>query len=102
MLIEAKYEKDKIKATHVQRIDGISRYCRDLAKDPSNGFTKDRQMRRVGSFPTFALMNYDRSHPGWFSRVAVNKDFQDKQKAWREFLDSEYAKPFMMVERMKH
>lgn len=102
MLISAKYEKDKMIATHVQRIDGISRYCQDLAKDQSNGFTKDRSMRRVGSFPTFTLLAYDQSNPGWYKRITENKDFEDKQRAWKEFLKSEYAKPFMMVDKMKH
>ena len=102
MLIEAKYKNDKISALHAQNIAGIPEYCHDLAKDPSNGFTKDRNMRRIGSFPTFTLMEYDRVHPGWYKRITENKDFQDKQKAWREFLNSDYAKPFMMVEKMKH
>ncbi len=102
MLISAKYEKDKAIMTHVQRIDGISRYCNDLAKDQSNGFTKDRNMRRIGSFPTFTLLSYDQSNPGWYKRVTENNDFVDKQKAWKEFLKSDYAKPFMMVDKMKH
>jgi hypothetical protein len=102
MLISAKYKNDKVIATHVEKIDEQSAYCHDLAKDQSNGFTKDRQMRRIGSFPTFTLMEYDRCHPGWYARVTINKDFQDKHKAWREFLDSDYSKPFMMVEKMKH
>ena len=102
MLISAKYKGDKVVATHVQNISGISEYCRDLAKDPSNGFTKDRSMRRIGSFPNAALHLYDATHPGFMQRIAENNDFQDKQKAWKEFLASEYAKPFMMVEKMKH
>ena len=102
MLIEAKYKDDKVSVLHAQNIAGIPDYCRDLAKDQSNGFTKDRNMRRIGSFPTFTLMEYDRLHPGWYKRVSTNKDFQDKQKAWREFLGSDYAKPFMMVEKLKH
>ena len=102
MLIEAKYKDDKVSVLHAQNIAGIPDYCRDLAKDQSNGFTKDRNMRRIGSFPTFTLMEYDRLHPGWYKRVSANKDFQDKQKAWREFLGSDYAKPFMMVEKLKH
>jgi hypothetical protein len=102
MLISAKYKSDKVTATHVERIDEQSAYCRDLAKDQSNGFTKDRNMRRIGSFPTVTLMEYDRTHPGWYTRACITKDFQDKQKAWKEFLDSDYAKPFMMVEKMKH
>lgn len=102
MLISAKYKNDEIHATHVERIDDQVRYSRELAKDQSNGFTKDRNMRRVGSFPTFTLMAYDQVHTGWYKRITENKDFQDKQKAWREFLDSEYAKPFLMVEKLKH
>lgn len=102
MLIKSNYEGDKIVSQHVQRIDEISDYCRDLAKDESNGFTKDRSMRRVGSFPIFTLMEYDRCHPGWYKRAAESPDLQTKQKAWREFLASDYAKPFMMVEKLKH
>ena len=102
MLISAKYKEDKISATHVVRVDDQIRYSKELAKDQSNGFTKDRNMRRIGSFPTFTLMEYDRVHPGWYNRITYNQDFQDKQKAWKEFLGSEYAKPFMMVEKMKH
>jgi hypothetical protein len=102
MLISAKYENDKIVAQHVQNIAGIPEYCRELSKDESNGFTKDRSMRRVGSFPSFTLMEYDRLHPGWYARASQTKDLQDRQKAWREFLSSDYAKPFMMVEKLKH
>jgi hypothetical protein len=102
MLVSAKYKNDTIRATHIQKIDEISSYCQDLAKDSSNGFTKDRKMRRIGSFPVFTLMEYDRCHPGWYKRISINKDYADKQKAWKEFIDSDYAKPFMMVEKMKH
>lgn len=102
MLIEARYKGDKIVATHVQKIDEQVKYCQDLAKDRSNGFTKDRAMRRIGSFPTLTLLEYDRVHPGWYNRVMKNLDFADKQKAWKEFLASEYAKPFMMVEKLLH
>jgi hypothetical protein len=102
MLIEAKYKNDRIIATRVDKIGDQINYCQDLAKDRSNGFTRDRTMRRVGSFPTFTLMEYDRLHPGWYARCTQMNDFKDKQKAWREFLDSDYAKPFMMIEKMKH
>jgi hypothetical protein len=102
MLISAKYKNDCIQATHVEKIDDQVRYCNDLAKDRSNGFTKDRNMRRLGSFPTFTLMEYDRIHPGWYARVTETNDRDDKQKAWREFLGTDYAKPFMMVEKLKH
>ena len=102
MLIRATYDKDKIKATHVQRIDEISRYCNDLSKDPSNGFTKDRSMRRVGSFPVLTLMEYDRENPGWYQMASTEKDPVLRNKLWRQFLNSDYAKPFLMVEKLKH
>lgn len=102
MLIRAKYEKDNISVLHAQRVDGIVEYCNDLAKDRSNGFTKDRTMRRIGSFPVFTLMEYDRLHPGWYKRASDGTDLQTKQSAWREFLASDAAKPFMMVEKMLH
>lgn len=102
MLLKAKYEDDKIRATHVQRIDEQVRYSQDLAKDRSNGFSRDRNMRRIGSFPTFTLSEYDRTHPGFLARIQDTNQFEDKQAAWREFLKSDYAKPFMMVEKLKH
>ena len=102
MLIEAKYKDSKITAVHAQNIAGIPEYCHDLSKDASNGFTKDRNMRRIGSFPNMTLLEYDRTHTGWWARVSQTKDLEDRQKALREFLASDYAKPFMMVEKMKH
>ena len=102
MLIRANWEGDKIKVLHAQNVNGISDYCLDLAKDQSNGFTKDRRMRRIGSFPVFALMEYDRLNPGWMKEATCGSDLQTKQKAWKRFLSSEYAKPFMMVEKMLH
>jgi hypothetical protein len=102
MLISAKYKNDSIIATHVERIDETASYCHDLSKDRSNGFTKDRSMRRLGSFPTLTLMEFDRTHPGWYKRAMNARDISEKNKAWREFLDSDYAKPFMMVEKIKH
>lgn len=102
MLIEAKYKNDKMIATHVEKIGDQVKYCADLAKDRSNGFSKDRNMRRVGSFPILTLMDYDKVHPGWYKRATEQPDFKDKQKAWREFLASEWAKPFLMVEKILH
>jgi hypothetical protein len=102
MLISAKYKNDKIIAIHGEDVGEQITYSRDLAKDPSNGFTKDRSLRRIGSFPVLTLMEYDRLHPGWYKRATETKDFEDKQKAWREFMASDFAKPFMMVEKLKH
>lgn len=102
MLISAKYKDDKIIAIHAENVSEQIRYSQDLAKDPSNGFTKDRSMRRIGSFPSLTLMEYDRLHPGWYKRINQTVDFADHQKAWKEFLASDMSKPFMMVEKLKH
>jgi len=102
MLMSARFNKTQIIANHVERIDGTIKYCADLAKDPSNGFTKDRSMRRVGSFPVLTLMEYDRTHPGWYDRAFNPQDLATKQSAWKEFIGSEYAKPFMTVDKMVH
>lgn len=102
MILSARYKDDKIIVQHAQRVGEQMRYCQDLAKDPSNGFTKDRSMRRIGSFPAFTLMEYDRLHPGWYKRAMNGLDLREKQKAWREFLGSDESKPFMMVEKLKH
>lgn len=102
MLIKARYNGSKIEAVHAQRIDEIRDYCQDLSKDSSNGFTKDKTMRRIGSFPVFTLMEYDRTHPGWYAQASGEKDPRERTRIWKQFLDSDYARPFMTVERMKH
>ena len=102
MLLSAKYEKDEIIVQHGEYVGDQIRYSRELAKDRSNGFTKDRSMRRIGSFPNLALLEYDRLHPGWYARAQCGTDLAVKQKAWKEFLASDMAKPFMMVEKLKH
>lgn len=102
MLIKAIYEKDKIKVLHAQNVSHQIRYCNDLAKDRSNGFTKGRSLRRIGSFPDMVLKEYDRLHPGWMDRAQCGTDFDVKEQAWREFLDSNASKPFMTVEKMLH
>ena len=102
MLIRANYKGKQIVSTHAQRIDETSAYCNELRKDSSNGFTKGRSMRRLGSFPVLTLMEYDRLHPGWYARAQCGDDLQTKQKAWHEFLASDYAKPFMMVDKLLH
>ena len=102
MLIKAQYEGDKIKVLHAQKVDESSKYCADLAKDRSNGWTKDRSMRRIGSFPVLTMMEYDRLHPGWLTRASDGSDLAVKQGAWKEFLKSDVAKPFMTVEKMVH
>jgi hypothetical protein len=102
MLISAKYIKDKISVLHGEDVAPQIAYCNNLSKDRSNGFTKERSMRRIGSFPDLVLKEYDRLHPGWFVRASCGFDLDVKQKAWREFLDSDTAKPFMTVEKMLH
>ena len=59
-------------------------------------------MRRIGSFPVLTLMEYDRVHPGWYVRAQCATDLDVKQNAWREFLASDYAKPFMTVDKLLH
>lgn len=104
MLIKASYEYDKIKVLHAERVDGIMEYLKDLRKDDSNGFTKDRSMRRICSPPVLTIMEYDRTHPGFADAVfgRVKTSFEERQKMIKEFLASDYAKPFMTVERLKH
>jgi hypothetical protein len=102
MLIRAVYQKDKVNMLHSENVGDQIIYCNQLAKDRSNGFTKDRSMRRIGSFPDLVLKEYERLHPGWIVRATCGSDIDVKQEAWKEFLDSDSAKPFMMVEKMKH
>ena len=102
MLIKAKYEGDKINVLHAERIDTAMAYCHDLSKDQSNGFTKERTMRRVGSPPMLTLLDYDKFHPGFMQRAMSPTSSADKNKAWREFFASEWGRPFLTVEKILH
>lgn len=102
MLVKANYVGDKINVLHAENVGRQIVYCNDLAKDRSNGFTKDRSMRLLGRFPDLVLKEYERLHPGWMERAQCGSDIDVKQKAWREFLDSDSAKPFMTVEKILH
>lgn len=101
MLIRANYEDDKVKILHAEPMADLISYSKNLAKDASNGFTKDRTMRLVGRYNNTTLMEYDRCHPGWMARVMNSKDIVDRNKAWREFLNSDYGRPTMTVESLK-
>jgi hypothetical protein len=101
MLIRANYENDKVKALHAEPMGDLIDYSRELAKDESNGFTKDRTMRFVGRYNNTTLLAYDQEHPGWMARVMNAKDRIDRNKAWREFLNSDYGRPTMTVEALK-
>lgn len=101
MLIRANYEGDKMRALHVEPMTDLINYSKELAKDPSNGFTKERTMRLVGRYNSTTLMEYDRCHPGWMARIMNSKDVSDRNKAWQEFLKSDYGRPTMTVEALK-
>lgn len=100
MIIRANYNDDKIKILHAEPMGDLIDYARHLAKDPSNGFTKDRTMRLVGRYNNTTLLEYDRCHPGWAART-MSKDIPERNKAWREFLISDYGRPTMTVEALK-
>ena len=102
MLIRAHYEGDKIKTLHAERIDESASYCKELAKDESNGFTEDRSMRRVCSPPMLTLLADDKEHPGWLNSAMNSRDPIEKNRLWKEFLKSDYAKPFMTVDKLYH
>lgn len=101
MLIRAKVNNDKFEALHAEPMEDLISYSHELAKDPSNGFTKDRTMRLVGRFNNTTLLEYDRCHPGWMARVMNSKDVSDRNKAWREFLGSDYGRPTMTVKALR-
>lgn len=96
MLIRANFEGEKIKALHAEPMADLIRYTNDLSKDQNNGFTKDRTMRMIGRYNTTTLMDYDKEHPGWMARTQ-GRDLQDRQKAWREFMRSEWGRPTATV-----
>lgn len=99
MLIRAKTDGDKIKALHAEPMADLIRYSNELSKDRSNGFTNDRTMRFVGRYNNTTLMDYEQSHPGWMARVQ-GRDLQDRQKAWREFIRSDWGRPTATVNPM--
>ncbi len=101
MLIRAMTNGSKIEALHAEPMGDLISYTRELAKDSSNGFTKGRSMRLVGRYNQTTLMEYDRCHPGWMARVMSSKDITERNKAWREFLASDYGRPTMTVEKLK-
>lgn len=96
MLIRANYDGEKIKALHAEPMEDLIRYTNDLSKDRSNGFTKDRTMRLVGRYNTLTLLDYDKVHPGWMARVQ-GRDMKDRQKAWQEFIRSDWGRPTATV-----
>lgn len=101
MLVSAKFEGSKLKTLHAEPMSDLIAYTSHLAKDPSNGFTKNRTLRHVGRFNNITLLEYDRCHPGWMARIMDAKDVAGRSKAWREFLNSDYGRPTMTVEALK-
>ena len=97
MLIRANYDGEKIKVLHAEPMADMIAYSQELAKDESNGFTKNRTMRFVGRYNNTTLLEYDRCHPGWMARVMQGKDIVDRNKAWKEFLNSDYGRPTLAV-----
>jgi hypothetical protein len=102
MLIKLEHEGQKLKATHVERVDGNIRYCQELAKDSSNGFTKQRTMRRIGNVPNIALLAYAQEHPDWWQRAFSPVTQFEKNRAWRDFFKSEIGRPYLTVEKILH
>ena len=96
MLIRANYNDDKIEALHAQPMGDLIRYTNDLSKDRSNGFTKERTMRHIGKYNVTTLLDYEKFHPGWTARTQ-GKDLDDRKKAWKEFIRSEWGKPTATV-----
>lgn len=102
MLIEAKYKKDKILATHVDNTADLFAYNKHLRVDSSNGWTKGKQFRKVASVLQSTLDDYEKFHPGWNKRMQNSKDGADQKKAWLEFCNSPWAYGGMTVEKMVH
>ena len=87
MLIEAKYNKDKVIATHVEKIGDHREFCNEMRRDRNNGWTKERTMRWCGSVPESSIEKYEETHPG-FKTLAFGKvkDWKLRDKAMREFM----------------
>lgn len=95
MLISAKYEKDKIKATHVQRIDGFLEKAHEMRKENRAGMWRGGTGRHVATVPDSAIEKWEETHPG-FKALAFGKttDFKLRDKAIREFLCAAEGKQF--------
>jgi len=95
MLISAKYEKDKVVATHVQRIDGFLEKAYAMRKETRAGMWKGGTGRHVATVPESAIEKWEEKHPG-FKQLAFGKttDFKLRDKAIREFLRANEGKQF--------
>lgn len=95
MLISAKFKDDKIIAIHGQDVSGELEYASEMRKDPNNGWTKERTMRKVATIPQSAIKRYEETHPGFealaFGRVT---DWKLRDTAIRDFLKWKETAPF--------
>lgn len=53
-LVSTEYEGDKFKFTHAEDVGELAKYCYEVRKESNNGFSKERQFRRIASIPVLA------------------------------------------------
>jgi hypothetical protein len=57
------YEGDNFNVTHADVIDDVLLLNKEDRKDPYNGFSRDRNYRRVASIPVLTWMEWAKTHP---------------------------------------
>ena len=95
MLLGTKFDGDKVKATHIQRVDGFLEKAHEMRKEQRAGMWKGGTGRHVASIPDSAIEKWEETHPG-FKELAFGKttDFKLRDKAIREFLKSSEGNKF--------
>ena len=76
---------DKTLFNHLERVDGIMEHAESMRNFSNNGWTKEKNMRKVASVPSVLFLK----HP---------EIFQDKSgKLLRKFLQTEEGRPYACV-----
>lgn len=95
MLVRARVENEKFIATHTDDVSAELEYAKEMRKDPNNGWSGSRTMRKVATIPHALIKKYGETHPG-FETLAFGqvKDFKLRDKAIRDFLKWEEAQRY--------
>jgi hypothetical protein len=82
------YQGDKFKFTHVQDVNPFYKYAHEQRKEQGNGFSKDRQFRKIASVPNLVWFEFVKRCGG-----------QPTEAQIRKFLRTEEGKMFTTVEK---
>lgn len=89
-LIGIKNVNDKTIYTHAYKVDDIALNCKELRKDPNNGFSKDRGFRLIARIPFAAFLE---------KKELTNDDGTVNVKAMKKYLKSPEGEIFRAVDK---